>query len=107
MYNKITFNKSLNKTKISLKKNKIEIEDVILKRCQKNRIRTQRGDFALLNHLKSFYGDNLYINTINAKFCVEFTSYLIDNVKIKVNSAKTYLHKLHAILEYALSLDYI
>lgn len=107
MYNKITFNKSLNNSKISLKKNKIEIEDVILKRCKKNRIRTQRGDFALLNHLKSFYGDNLYINTINAKFCVEFTSYLIDNVKIKVNSAKTYLQKLHAILEYALSLDYI
>lgn len=107
MYNKITFNKSINKSNLSLKKNKIQIEDIILQRCQKNRIRTQRGDLALLNHLKSFYGNKLYINTINTKLCIEFTSYLVNIAKIKVNSAKTYLQKLHAILEDALSLDYI
>ena len=100
MKNKTTFNKSL-------KKNKVLIEDIILQRCQKNRIRTQRGDMALLHHLKSFYDNNIYINTINTKFCIEFTSYLINIVKIKVNSAKTYLQKLHAILEDALYLDYI
>ena len=86
--------------------NKVSIEELINTKNKNVRNNTQKGNYALLQHIKAFYGKNkLPIRNIDTKFCKDFASYLTG--KMKGSSAKTYLQKLHTILQDAVYLGYI
>ena len=86
--------------------NKVSIEELINTKNNNVRNNTQKGNYALLQHIKAFYGKNkLPIRNIDTKFCKDFASYLTG--KMKGSSAKTYLQKLHTILQDAVYLGYI
>lgn len=86
--------------------NKVSIEELINTKNNNVRNNTQKGNYALLQHLKAFCGKNkLPIRNIDTKFCKDFASYLTG--KMKGSSAKTYLQKLHTILQDAVYLGYI
>lgn len=87
--------------------NNICIESLICYRQQKIRNRTYKSYMSLLNHLKSFHKKKLYIKTIDSTFCHQFALYLTSRANIQINSAKTYLQKLHAILSDAVHFGYI
>ncbi|MBQ8045659.1 MAG: site-specific integrase [Bacteroidales bacterium] len=89
------------------KTNKIFVEELITERQLNVSPNTQKVNLALLKHLKEYHGKGLLINDIDSKFCLSFASYLINNAKVKITSAKTYMHKLHAILQEAVYLEYI
>lgn len=86
--------------------NKVSIEELINTKNKNVRNNTQKGNYALLQHLKAFCGKNkLPIRNIDTRFCKDFASYLTG--KMKGSSAKTYLQKLHTILQDAVYLGYI
>ena len=86
--------------------NKVSIEELINTKNKNVRNNTQKGNYALLQHLKAFYGKKkLPIRNIDTRFCKDFASYLTG--KMKGSSAKTYLQKLHTILQDAVYLGYI
>ncbi|MBQ8223102.1 MAG: tyrosine-type recombinase/integrase [Bacteroidales bacterium] len=83
------------------------LEYIITLRKDNIRKSTQKGDKALLNHLNRFCNYNIYLESIDSEFCHKFSEYLINEVMLKINSTKTYLQKLHAILEEAEHLGFI
>lgn len=85
----------------------ITIDEIIFMRKRKIRIRTHKGDLALLNHLKNFSNKKLYLKSIDSNYCYNFSQYLINDIELQINSAKTYLQKLHALLEDAAYYGYI
>lgn len=86
--------------------NKVSIEELIDTKNNNVRTNTKKGNYALLQHLKAFCGKKqLSVKNIDAKFCKDFASYLTG--KMKGSSAKTYLQKLHTILQDAVYLGYI
>ena len=88
------------------KTNKISIVELIDTKNNNVRNNTQKGNYALLQHLKAFYGKKkLPISNIDTKFCKDFASYLTG--RMKGSSAKTYLQKLHTLLQDAVYLGYI
>ncbi len=89
------------------KSNQIFVEELIKRQQLKVSSNTQKVNLALLKHLKEYCGKELLINDIDSKFCISFASYLINNAKVKITSARTYMHKLHAILQEAVYLEYI
>ena len=82
-------------------------EYIITLRKNNIRISTQKGDKALLNHLNRFCNHNICLESIDSEFCNKFSEYLINEVMLKINSTKTYMQKLHAILEEAEILGFI
>ena len=86
--------------------NKVSIEALINTKNNNVRNNTQKGNYALLQHIKAFCGKKqLSVKNIDAKFCKDFASYLTG--RMKGSSAKTYLQKLHTILQDAVYLGYI
>lgn len=67
----------------------------------KHRKSTRDVNRALLHKLTEFYGNNLFLNDITDDFCRNFANFLCS--KVNTNSARTYLHKLHAVLEFSVS----
>lgn len=85
---------------------KAYIEELINSKNNNVRSNTQKGNYALLQHLKAFCGKKqLLIRNIDAEFCKDFASYLTG--RMKGSSAKTYMQKLHALLEDAVFCGYI
>ena len=67
----------------------------------RHRESTRNVNRALLNKLVEFKGNNLSLSDITEEFCRNFAIYLCN--KLNTNSARTYLHKLHAILQFSVS----
>lgn len=78
-----------------------EISTLIATREKWHRKKTKGVNHALLQQLLDFYGDTLCVMDITEEFCFKFSKYLLD--RVSQNSTRTYLHKLHAVLEYAVS----
>ena len=89
------------------KKKTIFVEELILSRQPKVKNQTQKVNLSLLNHLNIFAGNNLTIRDIDSIFCHKFAQYLLKEANIKISSARTYLHKLHAVLQDAVYLEYM
>lgn len=51
---------------------------------------------ALMLHLEAFAGHEVTVDEVTLRFCTSFAKYLVRNVNVE--SARTYLQKLHAIL---------
>lgn len=60
---------------------------------------------ALLHHLRDFAGGDIRVEEATPRFCFKFAKYLLKNVKVE--SARTYLEKLHAILTLCVKLGYL
>lgn len=85
---------------------KVFIEELINSKNNNVRSNTQKGNYALLQHLKAFNGTKkLKIKNIDTEFCKNFAIYLTN--RMKSSSAKTYMQKLHALLEDAVFCGYI
>lgn len=71
-----------------------------LLRARQNRIKasTSSIDNYLFMYLKMFAGEDFDIEDIDTAFIAKFAKWLLDYRKMTPNSAKTYLHKLHALL---------
>lgn len=93
--------------KIKKQKQTIYIEDFITRMSDKVSSNTQKVNLALLKHLEKFSDNKLLINDIDSKFCHAFASYLVTSANVKITSARTYLQKLHAILQESVYLEYI
>ena len=89
------------------KHNQISIQELVQLRQTKIKNHTQDVDLSLLKHLKAFAGKEVNTSNIDTDFCYRFAQYLTNEVNIKVSSAKTYLQKLNAILQEAVSMNYM
>ncbi|MBO7200301.1 MAG: site-specific integrase [Bacteroidales bacterium] len=89
------------------KRNQISVQGLIELRQTKIKNHTADVDLSLLKHLKNFYGKDIKVSDIDKNFCQLFVQYLVNEVRIKPNSAKTYLQKLHAILQEAVEMNFI
>jgi len=81
------------------------VSSLMLQFETRQRHNTKGVNHTLLMQLAAFAGDGLMLHDITEDFCVRFTDFLLR--KVKPNSARTYLHKLHALLEYASGLHLI
>lgn len=88
-------------------KKSISIKELIDKRQEKINKHTQTIDLTLLKHLKEFSEENILVQSVDANFCHKFANYLVIQAKLQISSATTYLHKLHAILQDAVYMNYI
>lgn len=77
------------------------ISDLMSMREAKHRPNTQGVNHALLHHLIGFYGDTPRLADITEEFCIEFAKFLM--ARVAMGSVRTYLQKMHAILEYAVA----
>ena len=85
----------------------IPLHKLIELRQSKIKNHTKDVDLSLLKHLKTFAGKELNTSNIDIDFCHRFAQYLTNEANIKVSSAKTYLQKLNAILQEAVSMNYM
>ena len=85
----------------------ISVHKLIELRQSKIKNHTKDVDLSLLKHLKTFAGKELNTSNIDADFCYRFAQYLTTEANIKASSAKTYLQKLNAILQEAVSMNYM
>lgn len=99
--------KFIGQTKSKLNPKYISVEQLIYNRQLRVCCHTQKVNLVLLKHLKNYRRNDLKINEIDSKFCYSFANYLIKDVGVKINSATTYMQKLHAILQEAFYLGYI
>ena len=90
---------------IHRKRSEYTLEEVLHKYQHKLRKNTQKGNSSFLVHLKNFAGKDVILKQVTPRFCYKFAEYLMDHVQ--VNSARTYLQKLHAVLQEAVRLHYI
>lgn len=97
---------NLNPNRSRLKKD-ISIKEIIDKRQEKICRHTQIIDLTLVKHLNDFSKGNTFIQSIDVNFCHAFANYLITQAELQISSATTYLHKLHAILQDAVYMNYI
>ena len=81
------------------KNSQIKVSELIAAREVHHKKSTRDVNHALLQHLLAFCRHEPCICDITEAFCFKFANYLIDRVTL--SSARTYLHKLLAILEYA------
>ena len=84
---------------------KIEISKLIVARETRHRKKTRGVNHALMQQMESFSAEPLYIQDITEDFCQKFASFLLE--RVSVNSTRTYLNKLHALLEYAVLKHYL
>lgn len=89
------------------KHNQISVDELIMNRQKKVRVQTQKVNLALIKHLHEFKSEKIIIKEIDSMFCHTFAEYLINEKKLKISSATTYLQKLHAVLQEAVYLNYI
>ena len=89
------------------KRTQISVQKLVQLRQTKIKNHTQDVDLSLLKHLKAFAGKEVNTSNIDTDFCYRFAQYLTNEVNIKVSSAKTYLQKLNAILQEAVSMNYM
>ncbi len=80
---------------------RLEVSQIIAQHESRHRKNTRGVNHALLQHLTNFVGGTLLVSDITEDFCFSFAKFLMSQVA--TNSARTYLHKLHAILERAVS----
>lgn len=89
------------------KRIQISVQKLVEQRQVKIKSHTKDVDLSLLKHLKDFSGKNINVREIDMDFCYRFAQYLIKETYIKPSSAKTYMQKLHAILQEAVVMRYI
>lgn len=89
------------------KRIQISVQKLVEQRQVKIKSHTKDVDLSLLKHLKDFSGKNINVREIDMDFCYRFAQYLTNGVCIKPSSAKTYMQKLHAILQEAVLMRYI
>ena len=92
------------KLKRTSKSKPISVQKLVEIRLPK--IKSADVDLSLLKHLKTFSGKDITTKDIDANFCHSFVQYLVNDVNIKPGSVKTYLQKLHAILQEAVEMGY-
>lgn len=92
---------------IPLKKDagRIKISKLIAAREVRHRKKTRGVNHALMQQMETFSAEALNIQDITEDFCLRFASFLLE--RVSVNSTRTYLNKLHAVLEYAVSNHYL
>lgn len=95
------------KQRNTCKRTQISVQKLVQLRQTKIKNHTQDVDLSLLKHLKAFAGKEVNTSNIDTDFCYRFAQYLTNEVNIKVSSAKTYLQKLNAILQEAVSMNYM
>lgn len=79
---------------------KIELQVIVATREKRHRAKTRDVNRALLRQLDAFNGGTVCLQDVTESFCMRFANFLLD--RVAVGSARTYLHKLHAVLQYAL-----
>ena len=89
------------------KRIQISVQKLVEQRQVKIKSHTKDVDLSLLKHLKDFSGKNINVREIDMDFCYRFAQYLTNEAYIKPTSAKTYMQKLHAILQEAVAMGYI
>lgn len=87
------------------RKQDISVSDLLEIQQSALRVHTQKGNRSMLAQLIAFAGREVTIRKINTDFCIGFADHLL--MSVKVNSARTYLQKLHALLHNAVRLGYI
>ena len=87
------------------KKSAASLKSLFLKHQSYLRSNTRKGNLSFWMHLTAFGGEELTLKKITPRFCYRFADYLIQHVQ--VNSARTYLQKLHALLQEAVRMDYL
>lgn len=87
------------------KKHDIKICELLKGQQTTLRSNTQKGNLSMMAKLLDFAGGDVSIRKINTDFCVGFAKYLLGSVK--VNSARTYLQKLHALIHCAVKSGFI
>lgn len=78
-----------------------QVRTVTFDRLAEARPSTRKGTLAFLLHLADFGGQDLTLRQITPDFCHAFARHLLQQVK--PNSARTYLQKLHAVLQEAVA----
>ncbi len=86
---------------MQVKAGKMDVSTLIAIQEVRHRKRTCGVNHALKQQLGAFWGGTLYVHDITEEFCFSFARFLTKRVSI--NSTRTYLHKLHAMLEFAVS----
>ncbi len=89
------------------KRVQISVQKLVELRQIKIKNHTKDVDLSLLKHLKDFSGKNINVREIDMEFCYRFAQYLTNEAYIKPSSAKTYMQKLHAILQEAVVMGYM
>lgn len=77
------------------------VSEIIAMHEAKHRQNTQGVNHALLHHLVSFSGRPPQLADITEEYCYSFAEFLMN--RVTVGSVKTYLQKMHAVLEHAVS----
>lgn len=91
----------MNDAAISIETNNETFAYVMSLHERMHRKNTLGVNHALLRQLTDFHGKELKIQDITELFCRNFTRFLCD--KVSTTSARTYLNKLHAVLQQAVS----
>lgn len=78
------------------------VGELVAFREAKHRSNTQGVNHALLCHLDRFCGRPALLDDITEEFCTDFANYL--SARVSRGSVRTYLQKLHAVLEYAVGM---
>lgn len=77
----------------------VTIAEIVAIHEAKQRHSTCGVNHALMHHLDQFCGKQTTLCDISERFCIAFAEFL--KAKVAMSSVKTYLQKLHAILEHA------
>lgn len=75
-------------------------EQVTLHEAQ-HRANTQGVNHAMLHHINAFHGEVPSMADITEEFCISFSGFLME--RVAPSSVRTYLQKMHAILERAVA----
>jgi integrase len=80
----------------------VAVAELVALREAKHRSNTQGVNHALLCHLECFCCRPALLGDITEEFCADFAKFLSD--RVSRGSVRTYLQKLHAVLEYAVAM---
>lgn len=78
---------------------KCTLSQLAIQRETNHRANTCGVSHALLQRLYSFNGSEVKLSEISESFCQDFAEYLLKQVRM--SSARTYLHKMRALMRYA------
>lgn len=81
------------------------VRELIQLRQPRLRKSTRKSNLSLIAHIEAYSHHGIGIRSIDTDFCRGFAKYLLEHVK--ANSARTYLQKLHAILQDAVRMGYL
>lgn len=84
-------------------KGNITVRELLELRQSRLRTSTRKSNLSLIGHIETYSHTCLLVKEINARFCRGFAEYLVE--RVRVNSARTYLQKLHALLYDAVRMD--